>query len=218
MDGDFVDRLDAGHHLAHALERWQGQDAVVLGMARGGVVVGFAVAEDLGLPLQALVVRKVGAPHNAELAIGAVSETGVRWLDPYIVRMTGAGEEYIQQQVAVEVEEARRRQREYAIPPGLEIVRGRTAIVVDDGIATGASALVAARSAHELGASRVVLAVPVASQQAVLFLRRDVDQVVTLATPEPFYAVGLYYRHFDQVTDDEVKDFLRQAQHLEVQQ
>lgn len=207
----FIDRLDAGRQLALALEEYRESDAHVLGMARGGVAVGFAVAEVLELPLHALVVRKIGAPHNPELALGAVSETGQRWLDPGLVRATGASASYLQQEIEDQVAEAKRRQAEYAVGAGPQAVRGSTAIVVDDGIATGASALVAVRSARDLAAERVVLATPVASPQAVQFLRSEVDQLVVLDTPDPFIAVGLYYRNFEQTTDQEVVDYLQLA-------
>jgi putative phosphoribosyl transferase len=211
MDDRFRDRLDAGEHLATVLGAYRDTNSIVVGMARGGVVIGYAVAESLDLPLEALVVRKLGAPQNPELAIGAVSETGAFWLDQQIVAATGGGGEYIQREVAEQVAEAKRRQREYAIGPGLEAIRGRTAIVTDDGIATGASALVAIQSVRDRGAAKVILAVPVASRQAVRFLEPSVDHLIVLAQPEPFYAVGLYYQHFDQVTDDEVTDSLRRA-------
>lgn len=213
MDGrTFDDRVEAGEELALALAQHRDSDAVVLGMARGGVAVGFAVATALGLPLQALVIRKLGAPRNPELALGAVSETGVRWIDYALVRATGATQLYLQEEVAAQVAEARRRQQEYDVGPGLEAIAGRVAIVVDDGIATGASALVAVQSAHDLGASRVILATPAAAPQAVHLLRPQVDDLVALLTPDPFISVGLYYRHFGQVSDAEVVNYLRQAQ------
>lgn len=211
MAAGFVDRLDAGRQLAEALDGYRDGDALVLGLARGGVVVGYAVAEALRLSLGVLVVRKLGAPNNPELAMGAVSETGVQWLDPKIARATGATESYIAREIAVQTEEARRRRQEYSVGPGLEEVRDKTAIVVDDGIATGATALVAAQSAQGLGAARVVLATPVASLQAVQLLRPEVDQLVTLEVPDPFLAVGFHYRHFGQISDQEVVRYLRLA-------
>jgi predicted phosphoribosyltransferase len=211
VSGGFTDRIDAGQQLAEALRGLRNGDGVILGLARGGVVVGFAVARALDLPLRALVVRKLGAPQNPELAIGAVSETGVRWLDTSLVQATGATDAYLQQEVAAQVAEARRRQEEYASVEGLETVRGQPAIVVDDGIATGATALVAVQSARDLGASEVIMATPVASQQAVQLLRQQADDVVTLLTPNPFIAVGLYYRNFEQVSDAEVKHYLAVA-------
>jgi putative phosphoribosyl transferase len=211
MDGGFVDRLDAGRQLAAKLEEYRGTDAVVLGMARGGVVVGFAVAQALRLPLRALAVRKVGAPGNPELAVGAVSETGVRWIDTALARATGASESYLEREVERQIAEAQRRRRAYAVGPDLSSVRGHLAIVVDDGIATGASALVAVRSVRELGASQVILATPAAAPQAVHLLQPQVDRLVTLLTPDPFMSVGLYYQDFGQVGDDEVVRYLEQA-------
>ena len=213
MTGRFADRLDAGRLLAKELETYRAGDAVVLGLARGGVVVGYAVAKELNLPLRALIVRKVGAPRNPELALGAVSETGVRWLDTSLVKATGASEEYVQGEIAAQVAEARRRQQEYAsgLGLGLEIVQGRQAIVVDDGIATGATAIVALRSARDLGASEIVLATPVASTQAVKLLQPAAGRLVVLHVPDPFLAVGFHYQHFDQVTDAEVINLLRSA-------
>ncbi|HZU14052.1 MAG TPA: phosphoribosyltransferase family protein [Chloroflexota bacterium] len=207
----FRDRLDAGYRLGRALHRFAGSHSVVLGLARGGVIVGYGVAKELGTPLHALVVRKLGAPSNPELAIGAVSETGERVLDIRVARATGASEQYLQHEIAVQVAEARRRQEEYRTGPGLESVRGRIAIVADDGIATGSSALVAVRSARSLGASQVVLAAPVASQQAEDLLRPDVDALVVLETPDPFVAVGMYYHNFEQTDDADVKRYLEMA-------
>ncbi len=217
MDDGFRDRLAAGEALAEALQEYRDTESIVVGMARGGVEVGFAIAERLDLPLQALVVRKIGAPRNPELAIGAVSETGALWLDPNMVQTTGARPEYIQAEVARQEAEAKRRQHEYTIGPGPDAIRGKTAIVADDGIATGASALVAIQSVRDLGALKVVLAVPVASRQAVRFLDPVVDRLVTLAEPDPFFAVGLYYGKFDQVTDTEVISYLKRAAKQETQ-
>lgn len=211
MVGPFRDRLDAGSVLARALEQYRGTDAQVLGLARGGVEVGFAVAQSLSLPLHALIVRKVGAPNNPELALGAVSETGQQWLDSGLVIATGAGKEYLAREIEQQVTEARRRQHAYAVEDGLGQVTGKTGIVVDDGVATGASALVAVRSVRDLGASRIVLATPVASRQAERLLRPEVDDLVVLATPDPFFAVGMFYERFDQLSDDDVKRYLHQA-------
>lgn len=207
----FADRIEAGRILAARLERYRGTDAQILGMARGGVMVGLGLADVLALPLRALVVRKLGAPYNPELAIGAVSETGQLWVDHGLVLATGATEAYLQKEIERQVEEARRRETEYAsASPGISLA-DVTCIVADDGIATGASALVAVRSARDLGAARVVLATPVASPQAASALRSEVDELVILATPDPFVAVGLYYTNFEQTTDGEVVRALREA-------
>jgi putative phosphoribosyl transferase len=210
----FVDRIDAGERLAQALSDYRETDAVVLALPRGGVVVGSAVARELRLPLRALIVRKLGAPHNPELAIGAVSENGVKWLDYAIVREVGATESYIEREVVAQRAEAERRQREYRGGASLEEVRGRTAIVIDDGIATGATALVGAQSARRLEASQVVLATPVASPQAASALKPFVDRFVALQTPDPFLAVGMHYEYFGQVTDREVVEYLGMSYEL----
>ncbi len=207
----FADRIEAGRALAGRLERYRGTGAQILGMARGGVMVGLGAADMLGLPLRALVVRKLGAPHNPELAIGAVSETGQLWVDRGLVLATGATEPYLQSEIARQVEEARRREAEYAAASPNTSLAGATCIVADDGIATGASALVGVRSARDLGAAQVVLATPVASPQAVSALRPEVEEMVVLATPDPFVAVGLYYTNFEQTTDEEVIRALREA-------
>jgi putative phosphoribosyl transferase len=207
----FLDRIDAGEQLGRALTEYRERDALVLALPRGGVVVGYAVARELHLPLHALIVRKLGAPHNPELAIGAVSENDVKWLDYAIVREVGATERYIEREVAAQRAEAERRQREYRGGASLEDVRSRIAIVVDDGIATGATALVGAQSARRLEASQIVLATPVASVQAATFLEPYVDRFVALQTPDPFLAVGLHYQNFWQETDREVVEYLERS-------
>jgi predicted phosphoribosyltransferase len=158
-----------------------------------------------------LVVRKLGAPSNPELAIGAVSETGVRWIDPLTCSAVGADDMYIRAQVQEQVLEARARRDVYTGGSPLHAVRGRAAIVVDDGIATGATALVGLRSVRDLGATYVVLATPVASTHAVNLLQAEADRVVTLDSSEHFAAVGLYYADFGQVEDEEVLRFLKMA-------
>jgi predicted phosphoribosyltransferase len=158
-----------------------------------------------------LVVRKLGSPPNPELAIGAVSETGEQWLDPQICAATGADEGYVCAEVERQVGEAQRRREAYGAGEVLSDIRGRPAIVVDDGIATGSTALVALRSVRRLGAREVVLATPVASPPAVRLLSAEADRVVTVETPAQFAAVGLYYGNFEQVSDEEVMRYLQMA-------
>lgn len=207
----FENRLEAGHQLANRLRRFAGTNARVLGLARGGVLVAAAVAEDLGLPLSVLIVQKVGAPGNPELALGAVSQTGCRWLDTRIVTGTHADHAFLEREIVKQEQEARRRQQAYGLTEQSMSLTGQTAIVVDDGIATGASALVALRSARDLGADRVILAAPVASAQAARKLEREADEVVLLSLPEPFVAVGFHYANFDQATDDDVLQCLQKS-------
>jgi putative phosphoribosyl transferase len=212
MPAFFEDRADAGRHLGEALHHFRDEEAIVVGLARGGVIVGYAVARCLQLPLTVLVVRKLGAPSNPELAIGAVSETGIRWIDPVTCSAVGADDMYIRAQVQEQVIEARARREFYTSGSPLQAVQGRAAIVVDDGIATGATALVGLRSVRDLGATYVVLATPVASTHAVDVLRGEADRVVTLDSSNHFAAVGLYYADFGQVGDDEVIRYLEMAE------
>jgi putative phosphoribosyl transferase len=214
-NASFANRIDAGEQLAQRLDEYRGTPAVVVGLARGGVVVGYGVATTLDLPLRALVVRKIEAPGNPELAIGAVSETGVQWLDPYIVRETGATRSYIDEATTRAETEARRRQALYSEIIPIGNLEGKTAIIVDDGIATGATVRVGARSARDLGASRIIVATPVASPHAVRFLAPDVDGVVTLLTPALFLSVGTFYVDFTQTNDAEVLRILRDANRRE---
>ncbi len=199
----FEDRVDAGERLAEALKEHVGPDAVALGIPRGGVIVAEVVARTLGVPLDVVVPRKVGAPGNPELGLGAVAP-GVRVLDPWLIERLGVSEEYLEREIVAEEAETVRRLRVYrGDRPPLDLT-GRTAIVIDDGVATGGTAVAALRWARAQGAERVILAVPVAPPQTIQRLQHEADEVVVLATPEPFFAVGEWYRRFDQTSDEEV--------------
>lgn len=206
----FVDRRDAGERLAQALERYAKADAVVLAIPRGGVVVGEVVARALVAPLDVVVPRKIGAPANPELGLGAIAP-GVRVLDERMLRTLDVSERYLEREIAEQEREIARRERVYRQDRPPVDVRGRVAIVVDDGVATGGTAVAALRWARARGAERVVLAVPVAPPQSLERLRTEADEVVVLATPSPFLAVGEWYRSFDQTTDAEVIDALGRA-------
>jgi putative phosphoribosyl transferase len=199
----FQDRVDAGHRLAEALEEHAGGGTVVLGIPRGGVIVGEILAKRLGVALDVVVPRKVGAPGNPELGLGAVAP-GVRVLDPWLIERLGVSEDYLEREIAAQEAETVRRLHAYrAGRPPVDLA-GRTVIVVDDGVATGGTAVAAVRWARAQGAGRVVLAVPVAPPQTLDRLRHEADEVVALATPEPFLAVGEWYEVFDQTSDEEV--------------
>lgn len=206
----FEDRVDAGERLAKALVEYSGADAVILAIPRGGVIVGEVVARQLGLPLDVVVPRKIGAPGNPELGLGAIAP-GVRVIDPRMVEMLGVSESYLERQIAAEEEEIDRRLRAYrgGRPPA--DVAGKVAIVVDDGVATGGTAVAALRWAKAQGASTVVLAVPVAPGASIGRLEQEANRVVVLSAPEPFFAVGEWYRRFDQTTDEEVVAALARA-------
>jgi putative phosphoribosyl transferase len=203
----FSDRAEAGGRLGEALRELAGSDVVILAIPRGGVIVGEAVARALRAPLDVVVPRKIGAPGNPELGLGAVAP-GVRVLDRRMVDALGVPDAYLEREIAEQEREIERRQRVYrAGRPPLD-VRGKLAIVVDDGIATGGTAVAALRWARAQGAAGVVLAVPVAPARSLQELRHEADRVVVVATPEPFLAVGEWYRRFDQTTDEEVVEAL----------
>jgi predicted phosphoribosyltransferase len=206
----FEDRAEAGERLAAALGAYRGTGAVVLAIPRGGVVVGEVVARALDAPLDVVVPRKIGAPGNPELGLGAVAP-GVRVLDPALVRALGVSDEYLEAEIAAQEREIERRVAAYRRGrPPVEIT-GRTVIVVDDGVATGGTAVAALRWARAAGASPVVLAVPLAPGATVGRLAHEADRVVVLASPEPFSAVGEWYQSFGQTSDDEVVAALARA-------
>ena len=209
---NFENRRDAGRQLAALLERRDWGDAVVLGLPRGGVPVADEVARALGAPLDVLIVRKLGLPRQPELAMGAIGEQGARVVNDDVVRTGGVSdEEFAAVEAREEAElEARERRFRGGRPP-LPLT-GRTAIVVDDGLATGATARVACEVARARGAGRVVLAVPVAPAEA-LATATWADEVVCVEGLEWFMAVGLHYLDFRQTTDAEVAEILESAQH-----
>jgi putative phosphoribosyl transferase len=199
----FADRVEAGRALGQALRERVSGRCVVLAIARGGVIVGEGVATALGAPLDVIVPRKIGAPGNPELGIGAIAP-GVRVLDRSAIERLHVDDAYIEREVAAQEREIARREAAYRAGRPPESLAGSTAVVVDDGIATGGTAAAALRWARRANADRVVLAVPVAPRQTLDALRAEADDVVVLATPEPFLAVGEWYVSFDQTTDDEV--------------
>jgi putative phosphoribosyl transferase len=206
----FADRADAGEQLAKALLDHAADDSVVLAIPRGGVIVGEAVARALGAPLDVVVPRKIGAPGNPELGIGAIAP-GVRVLDPRLIRALRVTPQHLEREIAAQEREIERRELAYRQGQPPVEVKGKVAIVVDDGIATGATAVAALRWARAYGASKVILAVPVAPAQALRRLADEADEMVVLATPDPFVAVGEWYRRFDQTSDDEVVAALARA-------
>jgi predicted phosphoribosyltransferase len=206
----FANRVEAGERLGDALRPLAGSNAVVLAIPRGGVIVAEAAARALGAPLDVVVPRKIGAPGNPELAIGAVAP-GIRVLDRRMVVGLGVSDAYLDREIAAQEAEIERRQHAYRQGRPQQPVEGRVAIVVDDGVATGSTAVAALRWAREQGAERVVLAVPVAPPQSLERLRAEADDVVVLETPSPFFAVGEWYRDFDQTSDRQVVDALARS-------
>jgi len=206
----FTDREAAGRALAEALTSRVGNDAVVFGIPRGGVVVAAEVARALNAPLDVVVPRKVGAPGNPELGLGAVAP-GVRVLDEVAIRALGVSNDYLEREIERQQREIERRERLYRSGAPPAPIAGRTGVVVDDGIATGGTATAALSWVRARGADRVVLAVPVAPAQTARRLTDEADDVVVLQMPDLFHAVGQWYRHFDQVEDDEVIRVLARA-------
>jgi len=207
---EFDDRTDAGRQLAGLLRPLAGEDVVVLGIPRGGVEVAAIVAQELGAPLDVVIPKKVGAPNNPELGLGAIAE-GVEVLDPALIETLGVSREYLSAEIAREQEEIRRRSEAYRGGRPPVDLKDTIAVVVDDGVATGGTAVAALRWARLRGASRVILAVPVAPAEGVERLRAEADEVVVLFAPRLFYAVGQWYVDFPQVSDRRVVELLARS-------
>ncbi|MDO8588613.1 MAG: phosphoribosyltransferase [Armatimonadota bacterium] len=206
----FRDRVDAGKQLAFRLRNLAERDCVVMAIPRGGVVVGFEVASAINAPLDVITPRKLGAPDQPELAIGAVSAWGAgRILDEMTVRALRVTEDYVERETRAQIAEIERRLKAYrgsTEPPDLT---GKVALMIDDGIATGYTMLAAIRGVQSLGPERIVAGAPVASTDAAHRVGSEVDELVCLHTPSPFLAVGYWYTDFSQVTDEEVIQLLR---------
>ncbi len=198
----FADRRDAGRRLAAVLDHLRDRQPYVIAVPRGGVVVGREVAVHLRAPLDVIVPRKLRAPHNPELAVGAVAEGGAVFIDEEIAR--GIRTAYLEQEMASQRAEIARRVQAYRGGRPLPRLSGRAAIVVDDGIATGATMVAALRAVRALTPARLVAAVPVAPPEGIAGLAREADEVVCLAAPAIFHAVGQFYEDFAQVDDSEV--------------
>lgn len=210
---DFVDRRAAGRQLAEVVERLGLEQPLVLALPRGGVPVAYEIAQRLNAPLELLLVRKLGAPGNAEFGIGAIVE-GLQpevVLDQVAVAQSGASEAYLAREVSEQLNELERRRQRYRDGRRLPSLLGRSVIVADDGIATGGTMRAALKALARAGAHRLILAVPVAPADVLSALAPEVDRVICLATPEPFRAVGAHYQQFDQLEDDEVLRLIKQA-------
>ncbi|HYO51059.1 MAG TPA: phosphoribosyltransferase family protein [Chloroflexia bacterium] len=207
----FDDRRDAGRRLAARLGDYRGQDVLVLALPRGGVPVGYEVARHLNAPLDVFIARKLGAPNQPELGIGAVAPGGVLVLDMETIQHLGRPDDVIARVATRELDEMERRLRRFRGEREMPAVEGRTVILVDDGLATGVTASAAIRSLRQMSPARLVLAVPVCAPQTAQALRTQVDDLVYVEMPHNFGAVGLWYRNFDQTTDEEVVDLLSRA-------
>lgn len=207
----FRDRQDAGRRLAGRLASLAAERPVVVALPRGGVPVGFEVARALGAPLDVLVVRKLGAPGHAELGMGAVAEGGLRVLNEDVLGSLRVSDEELEHATTTARRELDERVARYAGTRPRPQLAGRTVVLVDDGLATGGTARVAGRALRARDPARLVLAVPVGSPDTVAALDEEFDEVVCLAAPDPLWAIGTWYEHFGQTSDDEVADLLARA-------
>ena len=208
----FRDRKAAGQELGKRLSAYRGRDAIVLALPRGGVPVAFEVALALQAPLDVIVVRKLGVPGHEEYAMGALASGGIRLLNDAVVRELGISAAAIERVVLAEHTELQRRERLYRGDRPAPEVRGRTAILVDDGLATGSTMLVAVRALRAQQPASIAVAVPIAAADTCESLRSEADDVICARTPFPFRAVGLWYQDFSQTSDDEVCELLKRAQ------
>ncbi|HYP37129.1 MAG TPA: phosphoribosyltransferase, partial [Stellaceae bacterium] len=209
----YADRGDAGRRLADELLHLKDQQPVVLALPRGGVAIGFEIAQTLDAPLDIVLVRKIGVPWQPELALGAVTDGAFpeTFIDRGLATSLDIPESYIREETARQLEEIERRRKSYCEGrPALDVA-GRTAIVVDDGIATGATMRVALQAVRRRDPARLVLAVPVAPPDTLAALRQDADEAICLQTPIGLGAIGFYYRDFHQMSDAEVTDLLARA-------
>lgn len=199
----FVDRLDAGHLLAQQLKQYRHSQGIVLAVPRGGVPVGYVVAQQLGLPLDLLLVKKIGHPANKEYAVGAVSLS-----DCYVVPHPEVTQNYIEQETARVRKRLQEMQHKFRKDRPLTALKDLTIIVVDDGIATGNTLMAALKMLRRQKPAKIVVAVPVAPRDAVVRLSEAADEVVCLYIPEEFYGVGSFYENFEQVYDEEVQAYI----------
>ena len=206
----FQDRIHAGVELAKKLQQYRNNpEAVVVALPRGGVPVGYEVAERLGLPLDIVCPRKIGAPHNPEFAIGAITETGEGLLNEEIIERIGVSKEFLQEAIEKETQVAKRRLQEYRLGLGKRDFMGKIILLVDDGLATGSTMKAAIVSLRAEGAKKIIAAVPVSAPDTAEQIEELADELVCLSTPSFFQAVGQFYENFSQTSDEEVIALLK---------
>jgi putative phosphoribosyl transferase len=212
METIFSNRAEAGRLLAEKLDKYAGRDdVIVLGLPRGGVPVAYEVARRLGVPLDVFIVRKLGVPGFEELALGAIASGGVRVLNEDVVRALPNANELIESVTTRELAELARREQIYRDGRPAPDISGRTVILVDDGLATGATMRAAVAALRQLGAAKIVVAVPVGAADTCREIEQEVDETVCAMAPEWFQAVGQFYEDFSQTSDDEVRELLARA-------
>lgn len=206
----FEDRIDAGKKLADELNEYCKDDCIVVGIPRGGVVIAKIIGERLGKAWDMIVPRKIGAPFNKEVAIGAVTQDGTRLLNHELIKYFNISDEYIDNEVKIQMNEIKRRLREYRGNEDFPDVYKKTVILVDDGLATGFTAAAAVNSIKKHGIKKMILGVPVASVEAIDMLRKHVDEIICIEVPNPFLSVGSSYLKFEQNTDEQIIDLFKQ--------
>ena len=212
MEGAFPDRAEAGRFLATKLSKYSGRDdVIVLGLPRGGVPVAYEVARALRVPLDVFIVRKLGVPGFEELAVGAIASGGVRVLNEDVARALPNADEIIEAVTKHETAEVERREQKYRDGRPAPEIQGKTAILIDDGLATGATMRAAVKALRQRGAAKIVVAVPVGPLDTCKEFEEEADEVVCASAPEFFQAVGQYYEDFSQTSDDEVRELLARA-------
>lgn len=204
----FQDRTDAGERLGARLAEDEIDADIVLGIPRGALPVARPVADALDAPLDIVVASKLGAPGNPELAIGAAASDGSLWLNDDLVDRLRVSEDFIEEECEVEAENASQKANQYREGGRLPEVQGKRVVIVDDGVATGATAMACLRQIQEADADHIILAVPVGSQESIAQLEDEADEVIALETPQDFRAVGQYYQNFGQVSDEEAMAYL----------
>lgn len=208
----FFDRQDAGEQLAPLLSAYKkDKNAIVIGLPRGGVETAYAVALALQLPLDIICPRKIGAPMNPEYAIGAITESGQGFFDTRAIDMLGTTKQYIDEAVKKEIQKIQTRLALYRTGMPARNLHSKTVILVDDGLATGATMLAAIKTAKAEQAKKIVVAIPVSPRDTYLRIKNEVDEVQCLSVPDDFYAVGQYYRSFNQTSDEEVIALMKKA-------
>ncbi len=204
----FEDRIDAGEKLASEIEKKIGRPSIILGIPRGGVVIGYVIARKLGSELDVIVARKIGVPGNPELAVAAVAEDGEVAIEEEVAALYGVSHQYIEAQAKKELEEIKKRVEKFRGKGKRIEVKGKEVLIVDDGLATGTTMVAALKYVKKQSPIRLVAAAPVASREALMKVQSIADDAIILYMPEDFFAIGEFYRDFSQVSDEEVLEYL----------
>lgn len=206
----FIDRRDAGRKLSFELEKFKDDNTIILAVPRGGIVTAYETINKFKFQWDLIIPRKIGSPHNKEVAIGAVASDGTYFLNEKYIDMQNISKEYIEKEVHTQIKEIERRLKKYKGNKNFPEVKDKTVIIIDDGIATGFTILAAIKSIKKHGAKKIILAIPIAPYGTVSHLESFVDEIICLLIPHEFYAVGMHYKNFEQTTDKEVMSIINE--------